>query len=71
MARFPGFIANLILGLRHDADDEKPAAEILPPDRQAAPNWDLNMSVEERAEAFAALFLDAAPRDRRGRLKEH
>ena len=36
--------------------------EILPPEQDAAPpDWDLNMSVEERAETFAAMFLDASP----------
>ena len=41
-------------------------AEILLPERRAAkPEWDLNMSVEERADVFASLFLDASPKDMR------
>jgi hypothetical protein len=49
--------------------------EILPPEqRRAEPDWNLNMSVEERADVFASLFLDASPKDMRasrfGNLKE-
>lgn len=44
--------------------------EILPPDKaesniRAEPAWDLNASVEARADAFASLFLNAAPKDLR------
>jgi hypothetical protein len=44
--------------------------EILPPAKpdsnlRAEPAWDLNTSVEERADAFVSLFLNAAPRDLR------
>jgi len=40
--------------------------EILPPDRaRAEPEWDLNASVEQRADAFVSLFLNNAPRDLR------
>ena len=47
-----------------------PDAEILPPAGQEMavrpePKWDLNASVEERADTFASLFLNAAPRDLR------
>ena len=42
--------------------------EILPPPK-AGPDvraaWDLNASVEARADAFASLFLNAAPKDLR------
>ena len=43
-------------------------AEILPPagsDVRAEPEWDLNASVEERADAFVSLFLNAGPKDLR------
>lgn len=44
--------------------------EILPPAKpesglRAEPAWDLNASVEERADAFVSLFLNAAPKDLR------
>lgn len=42
--------------------------EILPPagsDVRAEPEWDLNASVEERADAFVSLFLNAGPKDLR------
>lgn len=44
--------------------------EILPPvgsssDARAEPEWNLNASVEERADAFASLFLNSAPKDLR------
>jgi len=43
-------------------------AEILPPARPGADvraEWGLNASVEERADAFVSLFLNAAPKDLR------
>lgn len=44
--------------------------EILPPigsvsDTRAEPEWNLNASVEERADAFVSLFLNSAPKDLR------
>jgi hypothetical protein len=48
--------------------DRTSSAEILPPakpDARAEPEWDLNASVEERADAFVSLFLNAAPKDLR------
>ena len=49
---------------------ETSSMEILPPDKpesgaRAEPAWDLNASVEERADAFVSLFLNAAPKDLR------
>lgn len=56
--------------LRRLAGRNMPPAEILPPskpgsDIRAEPEWDLNASVEERADAFVSLFLNAAPKDLR------
>ena len=56
--------------LRRLAGKNRPSAEILPPPGQgpgarAEPEWDLNASVEERADAFVSLFLNAAPKDLR------
>lgn len=51
-----GFVAGL---LRRRTGATRAVVEILPPDQRAA-RPDLNMSVEERAEAFAAMFLDAS-----------
>jgi DNA-binding transcriptional regulator PaaX len=47
-----------------------PPVEILPPanpgsDARAEPAWDLNASVEERADAFVSLFLNTTPKDLR------
>jgi hypothetical protein len=67
-----GLVAGLLRRLRGEA----PApVEILPPEqRRSEPDWNLNMSVEERADVFASLFLDASPKDMRasrfGNLKE-
>jgi len=53
---------------------EASSGEILPPVKpesgiRAEPAWDLNASVEERADAFVSLFLNTAPRDlRRARM---
>lgn len=53
--------------------------EILPPpgrgpETRSEPAWDLNASVEERADAFVSLFLNAAPKDlratRMGQIRE-
>ena len=49
---------------------EARTVEILPPAKpesglRAEPAWDLNASVEERADAFVSLFLNAAPKDLR------
>ena len=49
---------------------EASPVEILPPPKpesggHAEPAWDLNASVEERADAFVSLFLNAAPKDLR------
>ena len=52
--------------LRRMAGRTRAEAEVLLPERRAArPEWDLNMSVEERADVFASLFLDASPKDMR------
>lgn len=48
--------------------DKTPCVEILPPAGSGArdePEWDLNASVEERADAFVSLFLNTAPKDLR------
>ena len=61
-----GFVAGL---LRRVTGQAQAAVEILPPEQRAAkPGWDLNMSVEERADVFASLFLDASPKDMRSRM---
>ena len=61
-----GFVAGL---LRRMTGQAQATVEILPPEQRAAkPGWDLNMSVEERADVFASLFLDASPKDMRGRM---
>ncbi len=42
--------------------------EILPPakpESDVRAEWNLNASVEERADAFVSLFLNAAPKDLR------
>ena len=58
-----GFVAGL---LRRVTGQAQAVVEILPPEqRTAKPYWDLNMSVEERADVFASLFLDASPKDMR------
>jgi hypothetical protein len=58
-----GFVAAL---LRRMAGAARADVEILPPEqRPAKPEWDLNMSVEERADVFASLFLNAEPKDMR------
>jgi hypothetical protein len=58
-----GFVAGLLRRLNGEAQAE---VEILPPEqRTAKPDWNLNMSVEERADVFASLFLDASPKDMR------
>jgi hypothetical protein len=58
-----GFVAGL---LRRLAGATRGDVEILPPEQRAAkPDWDLNMSVEERADVFASLFLNASPKDMR------
>ena len=58
-----GFVAGL---LRRVAGTTRGDVEILPPEQRAAkPGWDLNMSVEQRADVFASLFLDASPKDMR------
>jgi hypothetical protein len=67
-----GLVTGLLRRLNGEAQSE---VEILPPQqRPAKPDWDLNMSVEERADVFASLFLDASPKDMRasrfGNLKE-
>jgi len=55
------------------------SVEILPPpgrgpDTRSEPEWDLNASVEARADAFVSLFLNAAPKDlratRMGQIRE-
>lgn len=55
------------------------SVEILPPpgsgsSTRGEPEWDLNASVEERADAFVSLFLNAAPKDlratRMGQIRE-
>jgi len=59
--------------------DKTSSVEILPPtgpgsDTRSEPAWDLNASVEERADAFVSLFLNAAPKDlratRMGQIRE-
>ena len=66
----------LVAGLLRRRNGKAPApVEILPPEqRRAEPDWNLNMSVEERADVFASLFLNASPKDMRasrmGDLKE-
>ena len=68
MASFFAFAARI---LRRLAGADKTAlVEILPPagpgsDARAERGWDLNASVEERADAFVSLFLNAAPKDLR------
>ena len=66
------FVAGL---LRRMAGAARAEVEILPPEQRAAqPDHDLNMSVEERADVFASLFLNASPKTMRaprfGDLKE-
>jgi hypothetical protein len=46
--------------------EDAAAVEILPPGQDVAPRQGENQSVEARAGAFAALFLDNAPKDLRG-----
>jgi len=55
------------------------SVEILPPtgrgpDTRSEPAWDLNASVEARANVFVSLFLNAAPKDlhatRMGQIRE-
>jgi hypothetical protein len=67
-----GLLAGL---LRRVAGPARGDVEILPPEQHAAkPDWNLNMSVEERADVFASLFLNASPKDvrpsRMGDLKQ-
>lgn len=57
IARFAKFLSG---------EDEPAAVEILPPDRVPRSRWNAAESVEARADAFAAMFLDNAPRDLRG-----
>jgi hypothetical protein len=64
-----GFVATL---LRRMAGGARAEVEILPPEqRPAKPEWDLNMSVEERADVFASLFLNASPKDARVSRMDH
>jgi hypothetical protein len=67
-----GFVAGLLCRMTGGA---RAKVEILPPEQRAAkPDWNLNTSVEQRADVFASLFLDASPKDMRasrmGNLRE-
>lgn len=66
MKSLVGLVAGL---LRRMTGKAQAAVEILPPEQRAVEaGWDLNMSVEERADVFASLFLDAPPKDMRARM---
>jgi hypothetical protein len=68
MASHFAFATRLLRRFAGAVDESK--VEILPPVKSASdgrgePDWDLNGSVEDRANAFMSLFLNAGPKDMR------